>query len=236
MCDCSADVIQFAQRQGESTESTDIDTSEASESSVFLVMPPPTVRTGDTDLPAASASCITKRVLERAAKELGSQFSRYRLLKDLLEGEIDLQEAQPALALVLGFRATTHSETEGETEGGGARQMEGCAAYGWGGLSGMPDLTLLQGPLSDRVSDRLQADIPSDAELTDVAIEPLVGLEMYKLMKAGGRPEDVRRVLLAKWLYVHGFITQHAFPPGPGEVYVPRSLQEGEGDFGAPRA
>ena len=54
----------------------------------------------------------------------------------------------------------------------------------------------------------------------------------YKIIKQGGRPEDVRRVLLAKWLYVHGFITQHAFPPAPGEVFLPRNLIETDEEDG----
>ena len=85
-----------------------------------------------------------------------------------------------ALALVLGFRETDSSTTSNSNSNeGGIRQEEGCAAHGWEGLHAMPDLTILQGPLANNVSDRLQADIPADAELTDVAIEPLVGLEMY---------------------------------------------------------
>ncbi len=62
--------------------------------------------------------------------------------------------------------------------------------------------------------------------VSKIPYNPHAGVEMYKQMLAGGQPADLRRVLLAKWLYVHGFITEDTFPSSPGRVFVPRHLHD----------
>ena len=55
-------------------------------------------------------------------------------------------------------------------------------------------------------------DLPDNDESTDVVLETLVGLEMYKIAKESPDKEVQRRFLVGKWLYVRGFLSGE-FPP-----------------------
>jgi len=139
------------------------------------------------------------------------------------DGEAGWPEAHVAIALVLGFRPDA------------SEQVQALAPVGWGGLKAVPDFSPVTGRLSptlsvarssvnvdvddaklfsDCIDKRLNADLPEDEKASDTVLEQLAGFEMYQAMK---RRQDTcaesrRRVLLVKWLYILGFLSQD-FPP-----------------------
>jgi hypothetical protein len=52
--------------------------------------------------------------------------------------------------------------------------------------------------------------------IADTAFEAIVGFDSYRALKANAdahpTSEEARRILIAKWLYSHGFLNQD-FPP-----------------------
>ena len=58
---------------------------------------------------------------------------------------------------------------------------------------------------------------------TDIVMETLAGQDAYRIMKASTDPETQRRVLIAKWMYVHGILNDQ-FPPV--KRYVPAHMQQ----------
>ena len=58
---------------------------------------------------------------------------------------------------------------------------------------------------------------------TDIVMETLAGQDAYRNMKASTDPETQRRVLIAKWMYVHGLLNDQ-FPPV--KRYVPAHMQQ----------
>ncbi len=145
MCACSDDVIQFTEGQREGMQNK-------GDSTVFLVMTPNVVRMDNgMELPAVS-SPPSASGLEEALAQLTPQFNRYRLMRAFLEGEVTFDEMQPALALVLGFRASTDDSIS-------IKHEADRGAHAWGHLAQLPDLTLLQGPMARVVAERLQQDL-----------------------------------------------------------------------------
>lgn len=142
-------------------------------------------------------------------------------------------EASIAVALVLGFRPNVSG------------QDQALAPVGWSGLTAVPDFSpgLLSPVLvvkqagdddsklfSDCVDRRLNADLPEDEKASDTVLEQLAGFEMYQAMK---RRQDTcaesrRRVLLVKWLYILGFLSQD-FPPVTR--FTPPHLRDDDADF-----
>ena len=115
------------------------------------------------------------RRLAETAKELSSEFERYRFLQRFLEGEVPLSAVAPVMALSLGFRdgPATPAKTS-------QVQVQALAPLGWEGLASPPDFS----DLGDSALDaRLSEDLPEDSGGVDVALEALVGLEYYKALK-----------------------------------------------------
>jgi hypothetical protein len=160
--------------------------------------------------------------MEELTSDLSSTFQRYKWMARFLDDEEDMVDAAIVLGLVLGYRA-----------GGGEVDFdENKSAYGWQDecKNALPMYSMLDSQ-DVAMATRLQRDLPEDDEVTDVAVEPLVGIEMYKQMRCrdrGATEWDLRRVLLAKWLYVHGFMTEEAFPPL--NTYLPANMAEGDGE------
>ena len=159
----------------------------------------------------------TERV-DDLASDLSSTFQRYRWMARFLDDEESYDDTAIVLALVLGFRGAEGRVVFNDTIG----------AYGWQNecKEALPVYSMLDS-LDTAMEARLRRDIPEDPEVTDVAIEPVVGIEMYKKMsnpERGATKWELRRVLLAKWLYVHGFMTSESFPSL--HEYVPAKFHE----------
>ena len=159
--------------------------------------------------------------LMEVATSLSQPFDRYKWMGDFLDGDEDDVIVKAVLALVLGFRPD-------RTKEGAVIFDSDVGAYGWQELCEGNRIPDLLDPGDEAMARRLEADLPEDAEVTDIAVEPLVGLEMYRQMTNPdiASAEEKHRVLLAKWLYVHNFMTADCFPAV--EVFVPVNLQEDE--------
>ena len=57
----------------------------------------------------------------------------------------------------------------------------------------------------------MQADLPSDEMTIDMFMETIAGLETYNQMKQSTDESIKRRMLIATWLYIQGFL-EHEFP------------------------
>jgi len=92
------------------------------------------------------------------------------------------------------------------------------APYRWEGLTQVPDV----GNLDDvELQRRMAADLPEDEGATDIVMESLAGIEVYSRMKKDDNALIQRRILLAKWLYIQGFLNNN-FPLK--EKFVPFHL------------
>ena len=139
--------------------------------------------------------------------ELQSEFARYKLLRNFLEGEIQWQDMKLIVALTLGFRPEP---------GKIVSQVQALAPVGWNNLVGVPDFSNVNDIL---VIEKLLSDLPDDEKSTDIVIETLIGFEMYKIMKTNKNDQvGQQRILVAKWLYVQGFLSSE-FPAR--ERYIP---------------
>jgi hypothetical protein len=167
---------------------------------------------------SSTLSSLSANKLEEVASALASQFERYKWTASFLEGEEDKATIDAVCALMLGYRVDPSSMA--------VVYDEAVGAYGWQEecKQASPEALSLNDASNSDLSQRLQRDIPVDPEVTDIAVEPLAGAEVYKQMndplRAG--PGDAHRVLLAKWLYVHNFITGDTFPAA--EPFVPTNL------------
>ena len=56
------------------------------------------------------------------------------------------------------------------------------------------------------------SELPGDDEARDLAIETIIGNEIYKHMKKSSNDDIQKRILLSKWLYSQDFLTSHYFP------------------------
>eukprot|EP00596_Hydrurales_sp_CCMP1899_P009014 CAMPEP_0119042694 /NCGR_PEP_ID=MMETSP1177-20130426/16090_1 /TAXON_ID=2985 /ORGANISM="Ochromonas sp, Strain CCMP1899" /LENGTH=363 /DNA_ID=CAMNT_0007009663 /DNA_START=185 /DNA_END=1276 /DNA_ORIENTATION=+ len=142
---------------------------------------------------------VESKILLKTASDLRTEFSRYKLLRDFLEGDVEWANMHAVIALCLGFRVTDGKVLQDLT----------VEPIGWDGLDIVPDLSNLN---EDLIARRMFADLPEDEGATDIVIETLAGLEMYQKMKASPDQEIQRRILLGKWLYVQGFFNDQ-FPP-----------------------
>lgn len=57
----------------------------------------------------------------------------------------------------------------------------------------------------------------------DVVMESLAGVELYQVLKTSGDPSTQRKILVTKWMYVHGFLNKD-FPLT--EKYIPDHLAD----------
>ena len=119
----------------------------------------------------------------------------------------------------MGFRVS-QCESDGNVIGieGSICQNQEVCPRGWDGLKQIPDLSVTtQENLF--IEQKLLNDLPEDEQSTDIIVESMVGLEMYKLTKFSKDPDVQRRYLVGKWLYVQGFLGSEfpltkAFIPG----------------------
>merc|ERR1719379_1518590 len=107
----------------------------------------------------------------------------------------------PAIALSMGFQVSGNKE-EDWNEGNIYQNQEVCPR-GWHGLPRIPDLSVTT-PENSFIVQKLLDDLPEDEKSTDIIVESMVGLEMYKLTKFSVDPDVQRRYLVGKWLYVQG--------------------------------
>ena len=160
-------------------------------------------------------------ILKEASKDYHDEFKRYKTLRDFLEGELSWKDMHPALALSMGFRVPGDDEqTIGDSKH--IYQNQDVCPVGWGGLEDIPDLSLTT-PDNRFIEQRLLNDLPEDEQSTDIIVETMVGLEMYKLTKFSKDPDVQRRYLVGKWLYVQGFLGSE-FPVT--EKFIPGHLRE----------
>ena len=163
---------------------------------------------------------VVKEKLEEVRTELSGAFERYKWLARFLDDEEDNSTTMAVLATVLGRRIDSTGEVVFDKE---------ACAYGWAKeCNGEPPVAAMLDAENVEMAKRLSQDVPEDEEVTDIAIEPVVGIEMYRQMRdpITASSWDTRRILLAKWLYVHGFMTEDSFPVKT--AFIPQNLVEAE--------
>ena len=60
--------------------------------------------------------------------------------------------------------------------------------------------------------------------LTDPMIEQVVGYEIYQAIQRSDCPEANRRILIVKFLYIHGFLESDF--PATVQAYIPGHMRE----------
>lgn len=184
---------------------------------------------------------VTNCDISLARKSFSTEFMRYTFLRRLLDGDIPLSDVLPPFALLLGFAESPFealSNGKGSDQSNASMNMnlnlgvnsesykrlpciqrQECAAYGWEGLSNcVPDVTNLDDPFIEK---RLLSDIPDEEGATDVLLECLVGVDMYKILKDSQDPIEKRRVAITKWMYVYNFLADEF-----AERYVPPHFRD----------
>ena len=143
-------------------------------------------------------------VLKEASEDYHDEFRRYMTLRNFLEGELCWEDMHPVIALSMGFRISQSDEKSLELKGVIRQNQEVCPR-GWDGMQQIPDLSVIT-PDNSFIEQKLLNDLPEDEQSTDIIVESMVGLEMYKLTKFSKDPDVQRRYLVGKWLYVQGFL------------------------------
>ena len=161
----------------------------------------------------ASSLALTPAVLLETVQALPSEFSRYSFLQRLLDREVPLQAVAPIAAICLGFRSVPQG-----SEDAVVMQVQEAAAFGWEGLGYVPDFADLQ---DEALGRRIALDLPEDLGGVDVAVEAVIGLEIYGQMKRSGDSDIQRRVLVTQWLYVQNFFDD--FPRS--KRFIPKHLE-----------
>ena len=167
--------------------------------------------------------------LDTLSDKLSTTWSRYMWLRDMLDyvppgdgdsddrltymGNVTWQEVSGVFALLIGYRPTP-----GETP----RVVYELAPPQWIDVD-VPSLSDFDSTFMDYM---LAKDLPDDDEENDLILETIGGLEFSKVMARyaeAGAVEVRRKLLLVKWLYVQGFLTND-FPPR--ERFTPHHLVE----------
>lgn len=145
---------------------------------------------------------INKNKIVKLSQKLSSEFPRYQLLREFLDDDDDVtwDDVHVIIALVLGFRVNNIDNS--------FKQNNDYAPIGWDDLDNVPDLS----HHDSFIQDRLSRDMPDEEEAVDIVIETIIGAEMLKIMKANAKDNTLRKILISKWLYVHGFLTNTDFP------------------------
>lgn len=145
-------------------------------------------------------------------RSLVAIFDRYLFLRQLVDGDRPIEDAQYAVALCLGFRLDDDYIDESpftiNNNQDKIKQVPHLAPRGWENLNQIPDFVYLD---DVKLQERIEEDLPDEGS-SDIVMESLAGVEMYKIMKRANNPLDNRRILLCKWLYCFGFLTSDAFP------------------------
>ncbi|KAJ1422457.1 hypothetical protein B484DRAFT_452362 [Ochromonadaceae sp. CCMP2298] len=178
--------------------------------------------------------------VRNAQRLLCSEFARYRLLVQFMDGEIGWDEMHVVVGLVLGFRLESTSDGDDGSSGGSVGSSEGFSStvsasvlfsqqaklspWRWE-VSLVPDV----GDLDDvPLQQRMAADLPEDEGATDIVMESLAGIELYGRLKLSENAEVQRRILVTKWLYIQGFLNNQ-FPAL--EQYIPNHMSAEYEDF-----
>ena len=162
------------------------------------------------EIPAATGLSLFN--IKNAIDSYETSFNRYLFLKQFLDGEVEMKAVMPIIAVMLGYQTV-------DEKGGVCRKDGATCVYGWDkGLTGVPDFLS-----SMIIAPRLREDLPEDEDSTLIALEPLCGAEMLKIMVASDDAEVQHRILIAQWLYVHGFMTMETFPAT--SIFVPQHLR-----------
>ena len=172
--------------------------------------------------------------LETLCDGLSTIWSRYMWLRDILDyvppgdgerndkltymGTVSWQEISGVFALLIGYRPIP---------GGSTRFVHDLAPPQWIDVD-VPSLTDFDSTFLDHM---LAKDLPDDdGENNNLILETVGGLEFSKIMALyaeAGAVEMRRKLLLVKWMYVQGFLTND-FPPR--ERFVPDHLRDEEED------
>jgi len=160
------------------------------------------------------------------AECLSTEWSRYLFLRQFLDcvpeesssklkfvGDVGWEEMNLVLALSLGFRVDEEKNV--------VYHSQALCPYGWSSLEATPNVADL---FDQALEYHMHKDLPADDGATDMVLETIVGLFMHEHMKKA-KEHDMevrRRVLVARWLYVQGFLST-TFPPR--ERFVPAHIR-----------
>ena len=184
LCSCAGDLSSFSSTSVNTVNTVNVPISSTS--------------TATKPIPVVD---INKNKITKLSQYLQPEFNRYQFIRDFLEDDNDItwNDVHVVIALVLGFRINSDDNSY--------KQNDDYAPIGWSRLTDIPDLSL-EDPYID---ERLQRDMPDEEEAVDIVVETIIGTEMLKIMKQGSASIR-RKILVCKWLYVHGFLTYSDFP------------------------
>lgn len=167
---------------------------------------------GDILMEMPAATGLSLFSIKNAIDSYETSFNRYLFLKQFLDGDVETKAVMPIIAVMLGYQTV-------DEKGDVCLKDGATCVYGWDkGLTGVPDFLA-----SMIIAPRLMADLPEDEDSTLIALEPLCGAEMLKIMVASDDAEAQHRILIAQWLYVHGFMTMETFPAS--SRFIPQHLR-----------
>ena len=201
LCSCAGDMDEY---KVDSNEDFSIEKVE------YVSIPADITSSKQVIIPCIPTTSININAFNDAIETYKSLFTRYKFMRDFLDGELELRSIQNIFTIVLGFRLSNDKSI---------KQDPNVAAYGWDGLTSVPIVVDID---NEAIAARLKHDVPEEDEPTDIMMESLVGIEMYKLYKKDVNNKDKQhRILLCKWLYTHGFVNED-FPVTAR--YVPTEL------------
>lgn len=177
-----------------------------------------TVKSSSTSINTIQLPIINENIdikrLNKISNKLSAEFNRLTFIREFLEDEIDIDDMNIVIAIVLGFRLNNDNKLV---------QNNDYAPIGWTDMNAIPDLF----NNSSLIDTRLINDMPDETEATDIVIESIIGAEMLKIMNT---QNDIikRKILITKWLYVHGFLTFTDFPIKRKIDYFPEHLTQND--------
>jgi hypothetical protein len=149
-----------------------------------------------------------KERMQSTELNLVTEFNRYKHLQEFLDREVSWNDMSYTVAIVLGYRM---DRAEGSDSYAGiyvdtlARREE-LTPFGWEDLPRDRMPTLNEDTARASILARMEADLPENAEATDVIIDSVAGVEYHKILKNSGNVDDLHRIAVCKWLYVHNFL------------------------------
>lgn len=156
---------------------------------------------------------------DETVKNLESEFDRYKLLRDFLDGELGLSDLALPVMITLGYRKMGSNNLI---------QQAHLAPTGWElslGEDAIPDITDFN---DDFINAKMEADISQDIASTDIIMEALAGYEMSKQFEASSDVLIKHKIRIAKWLFLFGFLYKD-FPLT--ERYIPANIDAGDNDM-----
>jgi hypothetical protein len=160
--------------------------------------------------------------VNEAIVNLKSEFNRYKFLQEFLDREISWEEMNIPVAVVLGFRMNSDGQflrDNNLTPYRWAVSESSLKSKSFSPIDTCPSV------LDSDFMSRLKLDLPEDESSTDILIDQITGAEMHRIMKINSNIEDIHRIVVVKWLYVHNFLGRH-FPAL--ERFTPLHLNDDE--------